>query len=46
MSVTFIGIWFFSITDKSKEANQVKSKFDAQFFRSQTGIGIDEAVKH
>ena len=46
MSVTFIGIWFFSITDKSKEANQVKSKFDAQFFRSQTGIGIDKAVKH
>ncbi len=46
MSVTFFGIWFFSITDKSKEANQVKSKFDAQFFRSQTGIGIDEAVKH
>ena len=46
MSITFFGIWFFSINDKSKEANQVKSKFKAQFFRSQTGIGIDKAIKH
>ena len=46
MSVTFLGIWFFSIIDKSKDAQLVKSKFNSQFFRSQTGIGIDKAVKH
>lgn len=46
MSITFIGIWFFSITDKSEEAKLVKSKFDKQFFRSQTGIGINKAIKH
>ena len=46
MSVTFLGIWFFSIIDKSKDAKLVKSKFNSQFFRSQTGIGINKAVKH
>ena len=46
MSVTFLGIWFFSIIDKSKDAKLVKSKFNSQFFRSQTGIGIDKAIKH
>ena len=46
MSVTFLGIWFFSMIDKSKDAQFVKSKFNSQFFRSQTGIGIDKAVKH
>ncbi len=46
MSVTFLGIWFFSIIDKSKDAQLVKSRFNSQFFRSQTGIGIDKAIKH
>ena len=46
MSVTFLGIWFFSMIDKSKDAQLVKSKFNSQFFRSQTGIGIDKAAKH
>ena len=44
MSVTFLGIWFFSIIDKSKDAQLVKSRFNSQFFRSQTGIGIDKAL--
>ena len=46
MSVTFLGIWFFSMIDKSKDAQLVKSRFNSQFFRSQTGIGINKAVKH
>ena len=46
MSVTFLGIWFFSMIDKSKDAQLVKSKFNSQFFRSQTGIGIDKVIKH
>ena len=46
MSVTFLGIWFISMIDKSKDAQLVKSKFNSQFFRSQTGIGIDKAIKH
>ena len=46
MSITFLGIWFFSIIDKSEDAQLVKSRFNSQFFRSQTGIGIDKAIKH
>ena len=46
MSITFIGIWFFSVTDKSKNAYLEQAKFDAQFFRSQTGVGIDKAFNH
>ncbi|MBT6141401.1 MAG: cation acetate symporter [Nitrosomonadales bacterium] len=46
MTLTFMGIWFFSVTDKSKYAHLEKAKFDAQFFRSQTGIGIDKSLNH
>ena len=46
MSITFLGIWFFSVTDKSKNAYLEQVKFDAQFFRSQTGVGIDKGIKH
>ena len=46
MSITFLGIWFFSVTDKSKNAYLEQAKFDAQFFRSQTGVGIDKGLKH
>lgn len=46
MPVAFIGIWFFSITDNSVRAAKEKAKFDAQFVRAQTGIGIATAAKH
>ena len=46
MSITFLGIWFFSVTYKSKNAYLEQAKFDAQFFRSQTGVGIDKAFNH
>ena len=46
MSITFLGIWFFSVTDKSKNAYLEQAKFDAQFFLSQTGVGIDKAFYH
>jgi len=42
----FIGIWFFSITDKSARAEQDKSGFEAQRIRAETGIGADGAVSH
>lgn len=46
VSIAFIGIWFFSITDKSASAVKEQAAFDAQFVRSQTGIGAEEASKH
>lgn len=46
VSIAFIGIWFFSITDKSASAAKEQTAFDAQFMRSQTGIGASEASQH
>jgi len=46
MPIGFVLIWFFSIFDKSDNAKLEKSKFNAQFVRSETGIGADEAAEH
>lgn len=46
VNIAFIGIWFFSITDKSANAASEHAAFDAQFVRSQTGIGAAEASHH
>ncbi|MGM0533932.1 MAG: cation acetate symporter [Campylobacterota bacterium] len=44
--VAFASIWFFSITDNSKQAQQDREKFDAQDIRCQTGIGAEGAMDH
>ncbi|MFW9606697.1 MAG: sodium:solute symporter family transporter, partial [Pseudomonas sp.] len=46
ITVAFLGIWFFSITDKSKQAEEERAKFFGQFIRSQTGVGASGAVAH
>ncbi|MPQ75918.1 cation acetate symporter [Hydrogenovibrio sp. JE_KL2] len=46
VAIAFIGIWFFSITDKSERARADKEGFEAQFIRSQTGIGAEGASSH
>lgn len=46
ISIAFIGIWVFSISDKSAQAQAERVAFDAQFVRSQTGIGAAEASEH
>lgn len=46
VAIAFIGIWFFSITDKSERARTDKEGFEAQFIRSQTGIGAEGASSH
>jgi len=46
MIVTFVGIWFFSKTDKSKNSTVEKKLFESQYFRSQTGVGIDKPNAH
>ncbi len=40
VSVAFVAIWFFSITDKTPRATLDKDAFEAQHIRSQTGIGV------
>ena len=46
MIVTFLGIWFFSKTDKTKNSMAEKKLFESQYFRSQTGVGIDKPNVH
>ncbi len=46
VSVAFLGIWFFSITDKSQRAKDEVKAFEAQSVRAETGIGADGAVDH
>lgn len=46
VTVAFVGIWLFSLLDKSAQAQTEQAAFDAQLVRSQTGIGIDKAVSH
>ena len=46
MALAFIGIWLFSILDRSARAEVDRDGFDAQFVRSQTGIGAAGATAH
>ncbi|MBJ2118224.1 MULTISPECIES: cation acetate symporter [Proteus] len=44
--IAFIISWLFSITDKSSLGEQEKAKFQAQFIRSQIGLGIEQGKQH
>ncbi len=46
VTVAFVGIWFFSITDNSARAKVDKEAFEAQDVRCQTGIGAEGASAH
>ncbi len=46
MIASFAGLWFFSVTDKSKAAAEERARFFPQFIRSQTGLGSSGAVAH
>jgi len=46
VTVSFASIWFFSITDKSHDGEAERAAFEAQYIRSQTGIGAEGASEH
>jgi cation/acetate symporter len=46
MIVGFVGVWLFSVTDKSPRAAIDKAGFEAQEVRSETGIGAAAASAH
>ncbi|MGO1767629.1 MAG: sodium:solute symporter family transporter, partial [Advenella sp.] len=46
MIIAFAGIWFFSVTDKSKRAAVDIAAYDAQRVRAETGIGSSRATAH
>ncbi len=46
MFIAFVGIWFFSITDKSLAGQEENKRFYPQFVRSQTGLGASQGSSH
>ena len=46
ITIGFVGIWLFSILDKSARAQQDRAGFLAQQVRSETGIGAEGASGH
>ncbi len=46
MTIGFLGVWLFSITDKSANAARERAAFPAQQVRSETGLGASGASGH
>jgi cation/acetate symporter len=46
IAIGFVGIWLFSLLDRSQRARKEQASFDAQYVRSETGIGAAGAVSH
>lgn len=46
MPIAFIGIWLISKLDRSARADNERARFEAQFVRSETGIGAAGASAH
>jgi cation/acetate symporter len=46
MTIAFVGIWVFSLLDQSARARKERAAFEAQYVRSETGIGAAGAVSH
>ncbi|MGL5633008.1 MAG: cation acetate symporter [Azovibrio sp.] len=46
MTAGFLGIWLFSITDRSAQAAKERAAFPAQQIRSETGLGASGASGH
>jgi cation/acetate symporter len=46
VAIGFVGIWLFSLLDRSQRARKEQASFDAQYVRSETGIGAAGAVSH
>jgi cation/acetate symporter len=46
MTIGFVGIWLFSITDRSANAARERAAFPAQQVRSETGLGASGASGH
>jgi len=46
MTIGFVGIWLFSILDRSPQAAGERAAFKAQQVRSETGFGASRASGH
>jgi cation/acetate symporter len=46
MTIGFVGIWLFSVLDRSPQAAKERALFEAQQVRSETGLGASGASGH
>jgi len=46
MTIGFVGIWLFSVLDRSAQATRERGAFPAQEVRSETGLGAAGASAH
>ncbi|KAF1043578.1 cation acetate symporter [Xylophilus sp.] len=46
MTIGFVGVWLFSVLDRSPRAARERAAFDAQQVRSETGLGAAGASGH
>ena len=46
MTIGFVGIWLFSVLDRSPQAARERAAFPAQQVRSETGLGASKASDH
>ncbi len=46
MTLAFVAIWLVSSLDRSASADAERAAFDAQFVRSETGIGAETSASH
>ena len=46
MAVAFIGIWLFSVLDRSQTARNESEAYESQYIRSETGLGASGASSH
>jgi cation/acetate symporter len=46
MAIAFVGIWLFSMIDRTRRASREREAFEAQFVRSETGVGAATAHVH
>lgn len=46
ISIAFFGIWLFSTLDRTAQAKRERAAFNAQYVRSETGVGASGAAAH
>jgi cation/acetate symporter len=46
MTIGFVGVWLFSVLDRSERAASERAAFPAQQVRSETGLGASKASDH
>ena len=46
MTIGFVGVWLFSVLDRSAQATKERAAFPAQQVRSETGLGASKASAH